>query len=40
MYTIGSNEITLKFINFINYVLELFMSSINNLEDKAILEMP
>ena len=35
-----SNEITLKFIDFINNALELFMSSINNLEDKAILEMP
>ena len=35
-----SNEVILKFIDFINNALELFMSSINNLEDKAILEMP
>ena len=35
-----SNEISLKFIDFINNSLELFLSSINNLEDKAILEMP
>ena len=35
-----SNEINLKFIDFINNSLESFMSSINNLEDKAILEMP
>ena len=34
------NEITLKFVDFINNALELFMSSVNNLEDKAILEMP
>ena len=33
-------EITLKFIDFINNSLDLFMSSINNLEDDAILEMP
>ncbi len=35
-----SNEISMKFIDFISNALELFMSSINNLEDKAILEMP
>ena len=35
-----NNEIMLKFIDFINNSLELFMSSIYNLEDKAILEMP
>ena len=35
-----SNEIGLKFVDFINNALELFMSSITNLEDKAILEMP
>ena len=33
-------EINLKFVDFINNSLELFMSSINNLEDKAILETP
>ena len=35
-----TNEITSKFVDFINNALELFMSSINNLEDKAILETP
>ena len=35
-----SEEINLKFVDFINNTLELFMSSINNLEDKAILETP
>ena len=35
-----NKEITSQFIDFINNALELFMSSINNLEDKAILEMP
>ena len=35
-----NKEINLKFIDFINNSLELFMSSINNLEDKAILETP
>ena len=35
-----NNEIILKFIDFINSSLELFMSSVYNLEDKAILEMP
>ena len=35
-----SNEIGLKFVDFINNALELFMSSVTNLEDKAILEMP
>ena len=35
-----SQEINLKFVDFINNSLELFMSSINNLEDKAILETP
>ena len=35
-----SQEINLKFIDFINNSLELFISSINNLEDKAILETP
>ena len=35
-----NNEITSKFIDFINNSLELFMSNINNVEDKAILEMP
>ena len=35
-----NKEIISKFIDFINNALELFMSSINNLEDKAILEMP
>jgi hypothetical protein len=35
-----SNEISMKFLDFINNALDLFMSSINNLEDKAILEMP
>ena len=35
-----SKEITLKFIDFIHNSLELFISSINNLEDKAILETP
>ena len=34
------NEINLIFIDFINNSLELFMSSINNLEDKSLLEMP
>ena len=33
-------EISTKFIEFINNCLELFMSNINNLEDKEILEMP
>ena len=33
-------EQNLKFVDFINNSLELFMSSINNLEDKAILETP
>jgi hypothetical protein len=35
-----NNELTSKFVDFINNALELYMSSINNLEDKAILEMP
>ena len=35
-----NDEINLKFIDFINNSLELFISSINNLEDKAILETP
>ena len=35
-----NNEITSKFIDFINNSLELFMQSVNNLEDKALLEMP
>ena len=35
-----NNELTSKFVDFINNALELFMSSITNLEDKAILEMP
>ena len=35
-----SDEINLKFVDFINNSLELFISSINNLEDKAILETP
>ena len=35
-----SKEIDLKFVDFIINSLELFMSSINNLEDKAILETP
>ena len=35
-----SKEIDLKFVDFIMNSLELFMSSINNLEDKAILETP
>ena len=35
-----TKEINLKFIDFINNSLELFMSSISNLEDKAILETP
>jgi len=35
-----SNEINLKFVDFIHNSLELFISSINNLEDKAILETP
>ena len=35
-----SSEISLKFIDFIDNALELFMSSVGGVEDKAILEMP